>query len=287
MIDFHTHMIFMKEIKDLERWTKVGKYFICEEPKYPIGLRSIQELEMRMKYGKIDQAVILPIDCSRSKGEALLTNREVKKLCDLLPLFIGFASVDPGKESIMEDLEEARDLGLKGLKLDPGLQEFDLSSTLEHPMWNEIANIGWPVVIHAGYSFVNKSSMYSTRLVDIEHLALKFPNINFVVSHWAFPWVMEAVLLAIKLPNFYIDVSMAYFDNPTIYSRFILDRYISASIVEKSIREKILFGSNYPRIRMESMKAAYEKWPISDKAKEHLFYKNAEKLLNTSRRVIR
>jgi len=279
MIDFHTHIIFMREVKDKEKWNKVGEYFTCPDPKYPFGTRSLDEMKARMDYGKIDRAVVLPVDCERARGESLLTNREVKTLCDAFPRFIGFASVDPGKPSAMGDLEEARDLGLRGLKLDPGLQGFDLASVADHPMWRQLERYSWPVVVHAGFSFTPGMSMYATRLVDIERLAIAHPRINFVVAHWAFPWVMEAVLLAIKLPNVYLDSSMAYFDNPTAYAKFVLEKYLSASIVEKSVREKVVFGSNYPRVRMESMKAAYEEWPISDKAKACLFNDNAERLL--------
>jgi predicted TIM-barrel fold metal-dependent hydrolase len=283
MIDFHTHIIFMDELKTKDRWDMVGKYFTCADPKYPFGSRSIAEIETRMDYGRIDRAVVLPVDCERVRGESLLTNAEVKKLCDASPRLIGFASIDPGKASAMHDLEEARGLGLRGLKLDPGLQGFDLSSVCSHPMWRQVETYSWPVVIHAGFSFTPGMSMYATKLVDIERLALMYPGIDFVVAHWAFPWVMEAVLLAIKIPNLYLDSSMAYFDNPADYARFILDRQISASIMEKSIREKVVFGSNYPRVRMESMKAAYEKWPISDKAKACLFNDNAERLLGGGR----
>jgi Predicted metal-dependent hydrolase of the TIM-barrel fold len=95
---------------------------------------------------------------------------------------------------------------------------------------------------------------------------------------------MESVLIAIKNPNVFIDVSMAYFDNPRTYSKFILEKMISPSIAEKSVREKLIFGSNYPRVRMESLKSAYEAWPISDKAKRYLFEDNAARLLNTAHR---
>lgn len=282
MIDFHTHIIFMEELKDKEKWGRIGKYFICPDSKYPFGTRSIKEIETRMNYGQIDSAVILPVDCERARGESLLTNQEVKTLCDASSRFIGFASIDPGKPSAMQDLEEAKSLNLKGLKLDPGLQGFSLSAMTDHPMWRQIEGYKWPVVIHAGFCFTPGMSMYSSKLIDIEQLAFKYPRINFVIAHWAFPWVMEAALLAIKIPNIYLDSSMVYFDNPTDYAKFIMEKHISASIMEKSIREKVLFGSNYPRVRMESMKAAYEKWPISDKAKACLFNDNAERLLNNA-----
>ncbi|QQO10777.1 amidohydrolase family protein [Breznakiella homolactica] len=280
MIDFHTHIIFVDGIKNKEKWDKIGKYFIYPNSKYPYGSKPIDEIQVRMNCGQIDQLVILPVDCERTKGEALLTNQEVKTLLGMNNNFIGFASVDPKKESALKDMEDAKAMGLVGLKLDPGLQGFSLDETLDHPMWRLVEQYRWPVVLHVGYSFTPDMSMYASTPKDVEALAIKYPKINFVMAHMAFPWVMEAALLAIKFPNIYMDTSMAYFDNPNAYAAFIHEKIISPSILEKSIREKIIFGSNYPRVRMESMKAAIEKWPVSDKAKRYLFNDNAQRLLN-------
>lgn len=284
MMDFHTHLIFMKEVKDKERWDKVGKYFIYLDSKYPFGTRSMAEIEARMDFGGIDRIVVLPVDCERIRGEALLTNEEVKLLCGHSQRLIGFASVDPVKATVLDDLADANAMGLVGLKLDPGLQGFRLSDHLDHPMWKMVEGFHWPVVLHSGFTFAPGVTMYGSKLEEIEQLALRYPGINFVVAHWAFPWVMESVLIAIKNPNVFIDVSMAYFDNPRTYSKFILEKMISPSIAEKSVREKLIFGSNYPRVRMESLKSAYEAWPISDKAKRYLFEDNAARLLNTAHR---
>lgn len=282
MIDFHTHLVFIEGIKDSSKWDAVGKYFIYPDSKYPYGVRPVDEIEIRMDCGGIDQLLILPVECSRTKGEALLTNREVQKLCTMSGRFIGFASVDPKRESACRDLEEAKGMGLAGLKLDPGLQGFSLKETLDHPMWKLVEQYHWPVVLHVGYSFTPGMSMYASKPEDAEALAIKYPGINFVLAHMAFPWVMEASLMAIKFPNIYLDTSMAYFDNPRDYIQFILQRCISPSILEKSIREKVIFGSNYPRVRMESMKAAVETWQVSDKTKRCIFNDNAQKLLNGS-----
>ncbi len=282
MIDFHTHLIYMDEIKTQEEWNIVGKYFTYPDSKYPFGTRSLEEIKIRMDYGKIDSIVVLPVDCERTKKVSLLTNQEVALLRKKFNRIIGFASVDPNKKSVLDDLAEAHALGLVGLKLDSGLQEFSFEDIIDHPMWKQVEAYGWPVVMHVGYSFTPNTSMYSTTVQHIEALAIRYPNINFVIAHWAFPWVMEAVLLAIKFRNVYLDTSMPYFDNPKKYAQFLLERYITPSIVEKSIREKIIFGSNYPRVRMESMAQAYQAWPISDKAKDLLFSGNAERLLNES-----
>jgi len=37
-----------------------------------------------------------------------------------------------------------------------------------------------------------------------------------VLAHLAWPWVTEAVALALKYPNVHLDTSALYFDNPAI-----------------------------------------------------------------------
>jgi predicted TIM-barrel fold metal-dependent hydrolase len=280
MIDFHAHILNIDGIKDREKWDKVNKFFIYPHSKYPLSPKSIEEIEIRLDYGQVDRLVILPVECERARGEALLTNREVKTLCGMSDRFIGFASVDPVKKSACTDLEDARAMGLHGLKLDPGLQDFSIKDIADHPFWHQIEQFRWPVIIHVGYCFTPDMSMYASTPQDVELLAIKHPNIVFVIAHMGFPWIMEAALLAIKFSNIYLDTSMVYFDNPVSYTTFIHEKILSPGIMEKSLREKLVFGSNYPRVRMESLKAAQERWPISDKAKRCLFSDNAQRLLN-------
>lgn len=280
MIDFHMHLIHQKEIRETgKEWEKVTKIFFRENGYSfsPIGLK---ELNIKMDVAGTKVGVILPIDCTRKRGDSILTNEEVKKICSLSSRFIGFASIDPLREDTMDELEKAKGYGLSGLKLDPGLQGFSISEIVNHGFWNKIEKWNWPVIVHVGFTFSPHISMYSSTVKDIELLAEKYPKINFVIAHWGYPWTMEACLIAIKYENVYIDTSNLYFDNPQRFSKFVIEHEISPSIIEKSLRNKIIFGSNYPRVNIWKMRKAIEELPLSSKCISAILYDNAARLLN-------
>ena len=66
----------------------------------------------------------------------------------------------------------------------------------------------------------------------------------------------EAVALALKYPNVYLDTSALYFDNPTDFLRFAMTHQVPLTVFERSLRNQLLFGSNYPRVEIKNMARA-------------------------------
>lgn len=281
MIDFHVHPLFVEELgHGLDQWQKVKATFLTENSELPVRTRPLQELVAKMNAAEVETSVLLPIDCRRARGVSVLSNADVHLLCSLSNRLVGFASVDPLSPSCMDELEDARALGLCGLKLDPALQGFTVSDTLGHPMWDAVSRLHWPVVIHVGYSFAPHSRMYASTVEDLEVIAENYPGINFIAAHWGFPWVIEACMLAIKHPNVYLDTSAFYFDNPGQFMRFITERLVTVSLIDKCLSEKIVFGSNYPRVYIRDMQDALQQLPLSDKTINMIMRANAIRLLN-------
>ena len=65
--------------------------------------------------------------------------------------------------------------------------------------------------------------------------------------------VVEAVALALKYPNVYLDTAALYFDNPPDFLRFAMTVQVPLSVFERSLRRQLLFGSNYPRVEIKNM----------------------------------
>jgi uncharacterized protein len=150
MIDFHTHPLLIQEF--------VGKY-----PNYARVAREVfhignnfQPLEtffLQMNAAGIERAVLLPIACQRARQDGVSSNEQVAELCAISPRFIGFASVDPLQTRAALALEDAvKKLGLRGLKLDPSLQDFDPRDTRVFEVYEAANALGLPVVLHTGMS---------------------------------------------------------------------------------------------------------------------------------------
>src|SRR5215831_6620063 len=67
-------------------------------------------------------------------------------------VFIGFAGVDPwkGRLAVDEARRACETLGLRGLKLHPGLQKFAANDERFYPLWETAAQLGLVCLFHSG-----------------------------------------------------------------------------------------------------------------------------------------
>ena len=278
MIDFHTHPLLVREIweryPDLRRVAR-DVFYIRNRP------QPLETFLLELDISGLDRAVLLPIDASTTRGCQIYSNELVAELCEMSDRFIGFASVDPHQESAVDNLEHAvKDLKLRGLKLSPPTQEFyPNDAELAYPIYKKAQSLGIPIVFHAGMSWEPRAKAKYGQPIHLEDVAYDFPDLNIVIAHFGWPWVLEAVMLALKYPNVYIDTSCLYFDNPKDFIAFVMTRQVPLSAIERSLRHKIVFGSNYPRVEIKNMVKAVKSLGLSDGCLKLIFEGNARRLL--------
>jgi hypothetical protein len=229
----------------------------------------------------LDRAVVLPIDTSTTKGCRIYSNEQISELCRMSERFIGFASVDPHSPGAGEDLDHAiRNLGLRGLKLSPSSQEFyPNDARLVYPLYERAQALGIPVIFHAGMTWAPGVKAKYGQPIFLEDVACDFPDLKIVIAHFAWPWVLEAAMLALKYPNVYIDTSCLYFDNPTGFLAYVMTHQLPLTLTENSLRGKIVFGSNYPRVEIRKMARAVRGLGLSQRCLDLIFGQNARTLL--------
>lgn len=278
MIDFHTHPVLVREIvgRDEALLRVVREVF-----KIGNTLQPLETFHLQMDAAGIEKAVLLPIDCSTSKGCQIFSNEQIADLCEMSGRFIGFGSVDPHNKAVTDDLERAvNDLGLRGLKLSPPTQEFyPHDKNLAYPIYERAQNLGTPILFHAGMSWEPQVKAKYGHPLHLEDVASDFPNLSIILAHFAWPWVLEAVILALKYPNVYVDTSCLYFDNPVDFLAYVMKEQIPLSLIEKSLRHKIVFGSNYPRVEIRKMAEAIRRVGLTKGCLELIFRDNALRLL--------
>ncbi len=277
MIDFHTHPVLIQELAD-----KYPDYRRMAREVFQIG-NNFQPLEvflLQMDVAGIECAVLLPIDCARVRGLAVSSNEQVAELCARSPRFIGFASVDPLKEGAAQELERAaKSLGLKGLKLDPALQDFPPDHPKAFSVYEAAAALKMPLVIHTGMSWAPGTALEPGHPLKLEKAVRQFPGLNFVFAHFAWPWVWEAVAMALKYPNVYLDTSCLYYDSPREFFQFVFARQIPTTLLERSLRGKLVFGSNYPRVEIKNMVRALRSLSLTEGCLKKILLGNAKMLL--------
>ena len=228
-------------------------------------------------------AVIFPVDAERETGYRRYNNYEVAeaaaKHSDIL---IPFASIDPAKGKL--GAREARDLvenhGIQGFKFHPTMQGFYPNDRNAYTLYEAIADTGKPALFHTGQTGVgsgmpggNGMRLKYSNPMYIDDVAVDFPDMPIILAHPSFPWQEEALSVATHKPNVYIDLSGW---SPKYFPP-ILIRYANTML-----REKMLFGSDWPMIAPEKWLAAFEKAEFRDEVRPLILKENAMRLLGVS-----
>ena len=209
----------------------------------------LQTFLLELDAAGVDCAVLLPLDCTSAHGCRVVTNEQVAALVSQHPRFIGFASADPNLPDAVPTLRAAvRDLGLCGLHLDPALQRFQLDSRdRAYPLYEAACDLDIPVLVDCGMSWSPVGQTALAHPLALEQVIQDLPGLRLIIAGFAWPWFNEALLLALQHQNVYLDTSIVYSGTPADALRHVLASQIGLSMLERSLPQQVLFGSDYPR----------------------------------------
>lgn len=152
---------------------------------------------------------------------------------------IGFASVDPGRPGAVAELERAVESGLRGLKLAPTYQGFDPLGPPAFAVYEAAQALGLPVVWHQGTTFVRQAPLRYALPIQIDEVAIRFPELRIVIAHLGHPWIDEALVVVRKHPNLFADVSALHSRPWQLYTALV-------SACEYRVTDRLLFGTDWP-----------------------------------------
>lgn len=152
----------------------------------------------------------------------------------------GWASVDPNEPDCIEQLEHCVfDLGLKGLKLGPVYQHFDPQDRKHWPFFRRAEELGLPIMWHQGTTFPSKAKLKWSNPLQLEDIAMAFPDLKMIIAHLGHPWEVDTVVLIRKCPNVYTDISAVHY-RPWRYWHAMIQA------LEYGVEHKILLASDFP-----------------------------------------
>jgi predicted TIM-barrel fold metal-dependent hydrolase len=167
---------------------------------------------------------------------------------------VGFASVDPARPDAVERLERAvQTLGLRGLKLAPTYQNVDPLSPAAAAVFDAADDLGLPVLIHQGVTFVRNSVMAYALPRQIDEVALRHPRLRIVIAHMGHPWTAECVAVIRKHPNVYADIS-------ALAPRPMQFRTALVEAGEYRAADKLLFGTDWPFGTLDAQAGLLRRW---------------------------
>ncbi|WP_299328968.1 amidohydrolase family protein [Parasphingopyxis sp.] len=213
----------------LRRWTKT------EAPTEPLPIAATIAA---MDTGGIDRSLI---SAWQAPHRDLISNDEVASFVAEFPdRLIGVGSVDISQPmaAVREIRRCVEQLGFKAIRILPWLCEKPPTDRLFYPVYTACCDLGVPFCTQIGHTGPLMPSEVG-RPIYLDQVALDFPELVIVAGHIGYPWTDEAIAVATKHENVYIDTSA-----------YTVKRYPDALIqfMRRHGRRKILFGTNYPMI---------------------------------------
>ncbi|MFI7151686.1 amidohydrolase family protein [Nonomuraea sp. NPDC050022] len=225
-------------------------------------------------------AVVFTVDAEHATGHPRISNEEVAESCaEHADVLIPFGSVDPwkGRAGAREARRLVEEYGVRGFKFHPSIQGFAPNAPMAYPLYEVIEELGVPALFHTGQTGIGarvpggggiRLKYGNPMLVD--DVAVDFPELRIILAHPSFPWQDEALAVATHKPYVYIDLSGW---SP---------KYFPPQLVQYAntlLKDKVLFGSDYPVITPDRWLADFAKLDIKPEVRPMILKDNAVGLL--------
>lgn len=178
--------------------------------------------------------------------------------------YIGFGTLHPESPTLTEDIDHIIELGLRGVKLHPDVQQFRLDDYRCLKIY-EYCEGKLPLLVHAGdfrYDYSN-----TNRLIPILDI---YEGLTVIAAHlggWSL-WEESSERLA-GYKNLYVDCSSS------LYS---LSPEEATSIIKRYGADKVLFGTDFPMWDASEELERFDKLDLTQEERELILWKNADRL---------
>ena len=272
-VDVHVHAMSFEKKQDGSTFDQSAtKYFGAD-----VATKGSEVLGAYYRERKM-AAVIFSVDESLS-GAPFLGNQQVAEIAHKSPdVLIPFASINPhrGKAGVDEAKQLIKDGVICGFKFHPPLQEFFANDRMAYPLYEAIAESGLPALFHTGHSGIGTRvrggggvrQKYGNPLY-LDDVAVDFPDMPIIMAHPSFPWQDEAISVCLHKPQVYIDLSGW---SPKYFAP-ILIQYANTLL-----KDKMLFGSDFPVITPDRWLKDFESIGIKDEVRPMILKDNAVRL---------
>ncbi len=221
-----------------------------------------------MDAAKIDKSLL---SAWQAPGRDMISNDEVASFVEVYPdRFVGVGSVDISKPmaAVREIRRCVEVLGFKAIRVLPWLSDSPPTDPRFYPIYVACCEVNVPFCTQIGHTGPLMSSEVG-RPIYLDRVALDFPELVIVGGHIGYPWTDEAIAVATKHENIYIDTSA-----------YTIARYPEALVqyMRGHGAKKVLFGTNYPMIMPQKALENFGRLKLSDTNKELFLSGNAKRV---------
>lgn len=225
-----------------------------------------------MDSGGVDKALI---SAWCAPHRVMISNDEVATFVSEAPdRLVGVGSVDISRP--MDAVREVRrcieELGFVAIRVLPWLWEAAPTDRRFYPVYVACCELDVPFCTQIGHTGPLMPSEVG-RPIYLDQVALDFPDLRIVGGHIGYPWTDEAIAVATKHQNVFIDTSA-----------YTVRRYPQALVdyLRTHGRHKVMFGTNYPMITPSKCLEDLGRLDLDDETTELFLGGNAQRVFKLS-----
>lgn len=187
-------------------------------------------------------------------------NNFILEACAAHSQFIGLGTMHPGYAHFEEELARIRAQGIKGIKLHPDFQRFNLDDARMEPVFDALVQNGMFLLTHSGdhrYDFSHPGR--------IARVAERFPRLPIIAAHFGGWQQWEEARACLQLPNVYVDTSSTI-------------PFAGGDAARKGLKafgsDHVFFGTDFPMFdHKESLETLLE-LGLPERELENILYNN-------------
>ncbi len=210
----------------------------------------------------VDHWLILPVAVKPEHVKTI--NNFTKQQVEGQSCFTGFGTVHAAMENMLEEVARIEAMGLKGIKIHPDCQRFDIDDSRLFPMYEQIQG-KLPMMMHLGdENFDYSHPARLRRVLD------NFPKLEVCAAHFGGHTMYETAKEYLSDTNCILDISSTL---------MFLDRRTAEGYVNHYGAERLAFGTDYPvwdPVREMELFLALD---LTDDQKEQIAWKTAQRFL--------
>ncbi|MCI5044296.1 MAG: amidohydrolase family protein [Aquisalinus sp.] len=203
----------------------------------------------------------------------MISNDEVAGFVSEFPdRLVGVGSVDISQpmQAVREVRRCVEELGFKAIRVLPWLCDVPPTDRRFYPVYVACCEMNVPFCTQIGHTGPLMPSEVG-RPIYLDQVAIDFPELTIVGGHIGYPWTEEAIAVATKHQNVYIDTSA-----------YTVKRYPPEIIryLKTNGASKVLFGTNYPMIMPQKALEGLKALGLDPETEEKFLWKNAATVYN-------
>lgn len=193
-------------------------------------------------------------------------NEFISRKCEEYPQFVGMAAWHQDIEDVAAELDDIQKRGLRGIKIHPDFQKFNIDDERMIPFYEEADRRGLIILFHVGDNRMEYSS--PRKLMNVLE---KLPNFTCIAAHLGGYTEWEVARQELSGTNVYVDTSSSLFAMP---------REKAIKSIEHFGVDKTMFGTDFPMWIPEKELKRFFNLGLSEEDNRKILYDNFAKLFN-------